>query len=309
MSRWSRVKEQPESCEKLDRIARRLLRAAGVGDELPTPQADVIECAELVVEGQLDLADFKDTFLKKAGRAFFSGWEKIKGILDIRERTIYIKDDIHESQKPFVIFHEVGHNVIPWQSDMYDYFGDNWKTLSPDVREIFEKEANHLSAMLLFQCDRLQREARDYELSLNTGRKFAQDYGASYHSTFWHYVKTHSSTCVLLVLKEAQYYVVGEDEDEREKPYRLLYVVPSNRFETEFGEVCWRKGFDSTHDFTAVVYDPDGPEIFEGRTTVKNGNGERVSMDFQAWSNTYSIFVLIYKKPRTGFFKKRVILE
>ena len=109
MSMWSLVKEQPESCEKLDRIARRLLRAAGVGDQLPTPQDDVIECAELVVSGQVDLDDFKDTFLRKASRAFFSGWEKIKGILDVRERAIYIKDDIHESS---ILASVEGSNIV-----------------------------------------------------------------------------------------------------------------------------------------------------------------------------------------------------
>lgn len=304
MSSWSLVKKEPDSCERLDRIARRLLRAAEVGDRLPTPQDDIIDCAELVVGGEIDLDAFKDTFFNKLGRALCSGWQKLRGILDVRERTIYIKDDVPESQKPFLRFHEVAHKIIPWQEKMYHYFGDHWETLCPDVRELFEKEANYLSARLLFQCDRLEKEGRDYELSLATGIKFAQDYGASYHSTLWHYVETHSSKCVLLVLREAQYHVVGENESE--KPYCLRYVVPSKHFKEEFGDIPWHREFNPEHPFTAVVYDPHSPDIHEGSVELENQNCEKVVMNFQAWCNTYNIFVLIYKKPRRSLRKWRV---
>lgn len=151
MSKWSLIRKEPDSAEELDKIAKRLLRATGVGDKLPTPQDDIIDCAELVIGGEIDLDDFKDNFFDKLGRAFYSGWKKLKGILDVRERTIYIKGDVPESQMPFLRFHEVAHKVIPWQIEMYEYFGDDNYTLSPDVEDMFELEANHLSAGLLFQ--------------------------------------------------------------------------------------------------------------------------------------------------------------
>jgi hypothetical protein len=47
-----------------------------------------------------------------------------------------------------------------------------------------EQEANYWSAQLLFQCYRFEKEASEFELSLRTGIRLKQDYGASFHSTF-----------------------------------------------------------------------------------------------------------------------------
>lgn len=116
----------------------------------------------------------------------------------------------------------------------------------------------------------------------------------------------NSSTCVVLVLKEYRYYEIGNGESE--KPYYSQYAVPSKQFWEEFGEISWKRRFSSDHPFTAVVYDPDSPEIYEGEVELANRNGEIVVLNFEAWSNTYNIFVLIYKKPKISFPKKKVSL-
>lgn len=301
------IKSKPDSAGDLDKIATRLLRAADVGDQLPTPQDDIIECAKLVKGGVIDLDDFKESFLKKLGRVFFAGWSKVKGTLAVRDRTIYISSDVPESQMPFLVFHEVSHNVIPWQKDAYDLFADDYNCLQPSIEAEFDEEANHLSAQLLFQCGRLQKEARDFRFGMATGIKCAQDYGASYHSTLWHYVETNKIECTLLILKKAKYAVLINGN--MELPYRLLYSVSSPAFLQEFGELeWWPKHFPDSHPFTAVVNDPDANEIEEGEFKIKNRNSETVDIRYEAWTNSYNVFVLIWKKRRLIIPRKHIIL-
>ena len=307
MSYRSLAKKEPDSARDLDDIARRLLRAAGVGDKLPTPQDDIFDCAELVIGGEIDLDDFKDTFFGKIGRALHSGWQRLRGILDFRERTIYINPDTPETQMTFLKFHEVAHSIIPWQVDTYNYFGDDSYTLSRAVKNEYEMEANHLGAKLQFQLDRFKKEARDYELSINTGRMLAEKYDGSYHSTLWEYAETHSSKCILLILKECKHYNIGNCSSG--KPYRLLYTVPSKQFLKEFGEIAWIKEYESDHPYTAVVYDPECPDVYEGEVELKNRRRENVKMNFEAWYNQYNIFILIWEKRRRILPKKQVVFH
>ena len=300
------IKSKPDSVGDLDKIAIRLLRAADVGDQLPTPQDDIIECAKLVKGGVIDLDDFKESFLKKLGRVFFAGWRKVKGTLAVRDRTIYISADVPESQMPFLVFHEVSHNVIPWQKDAYDLFADDYNCLQPSIEAEFDEEANYVSAQLLFQCGRLQKEAMDFRFGIATGIKFAQDYGASYHSTLWHYVETNKIECTLLILKKAKYAVLINGN--MELPYLLLYSVPSPTFLQEFGDLKWPKHFPDNHPFTAVVNDPDANEIEEGEFKIKNRNDEMVDISYETWTNTYNVFVLIWKKRQLIMPRKHIIL-
>lgn len=307
MSPINFVKIKPDSARDLEDIARKLLRAAGVKDQLPTPKDDIIDCAELVVGGEINLDDFKVSLFNKFGKALYSGWKKLKGILDVRERTIYINSNVPESQKPFLTFHEVAHNVIPWQTEVYKYFGDDNYTLSPVIKNKFEKEANHLSATLLFQVDRFEIEARDYELSIKSGIRLASKYGASFHSTLWHYAETNLSKCILLILKECNHNNLNSRYCD--KSYRLIYTVPSKKFLKEFGVIDWKKIYGSKHDFTAIVNDSTRPEIFEGELELENIYGEKILANFEAWYNFYNIFILIRKKPKISLLKKRVLFH
>ena len=300
------VKQEPNSAKELDKVARRLLRAAEVGDQLPTPQDDIIATAKLIKGGEIDLEDFKESFLRKARRVFFNGWRKIRGALAVGDKTIYISSDVPESQKPFLNFHEVSHHVIPWQKDTFDLFADDSLTLTPEVEIEFEQEANYLSAQLLFQGDRFANEARDFDLSLKTGIKFKHDYQTSFHSTFWNYIATHNRSCVLFVFRQCRYTEFYKGS--MEQAYQLLYTVPSKSFFAEFGEMNLPDKF--YHDdpiFNAIDEPVDKlSDVFEGELELRDMNGSPVDTKFEAWSNTYNLFVLISKKKRVMFSKKRV---
>jgi hypothetical protein len=299
-------KTGPDSATELKEVARRLLRAADVGDRLPTPQDDIIECADLIKGGVIDLDDFKDSFLKKLGRVFFEGWSKVRGALAVKDRTIYVSADVPETQIPFLNFHEVAHKIIPWQRETFDLFADDYHTLLPQTEALFDQEANYLSALLLFQCDRLEKEAKSYRIGIGTGIKLAQNYGASYHSTLWHYAATNSAECAMLVLRRSSYAICVNGV--LEQCYELMYSVQSQPFQAEFGVFNWDRHYPKDHPFTAVLNDPLSTPITAGDFEILNIVGNRVALYYEAWTNSYNIFVLIWKKQRSITPKSRIII-
>lgn len=298
-----------ESAKDIEENARRLLRAASVGERLPTPQDDILSCAELVISGEIDLIDYKRSFISKASNALISGLGKLLGFLDFREKVITISPDLSEARRPFVTFHEVSHNMLPWQVAAYDYFADSNETLRPDIEAKFEREANYGSAQLLFQCGRLEKEARDLELSLRTGIKLKADYGASFHSTFWNYVATNREPCLLLILKRCQYTELINGK--MVCPYELLYTVASKKFIEEFGGMSLHDKFYSDHPFTNFLNDPLVPVsyVHPGEIALKNINCDKVECQFEAWSNSYNLFVLLWKKPTRRLRRKRILFQ
>lgn len=300
---------QPDSASDIEKYTGNLLRAAGVGDKLPTPQNDIIECAELVLEGGIDLDDYGKSLFNKSKEALFSGLKKILGVLDVREKVIIISPDVSDPQKPFITYHEVTHNILPWQVDTYKYFADNNEILRQDIKNQYEKEANFGSTKLLFQGDRFRKEAMDYEFSLRTAIKFKEDYCSSFHSTFWHYVSTNSTCCALLVMRKSDLAEIRSNS--MEYPYNLFYPITSKSFRNEFGGVEIPDRYYSNHPFIAPMNNPlySSSDVYEGEVYLLNRNGERVDLKFEGWSNSYNLFVLVWKKDFSLIRKKKVVFE
>lgn len=296
----------PDSEAELEKIARGLLRAADVGDRLPTPQEDLIRCAELVHGGVIDLEEYRESRVGKISKALASGLEKVMGLLDVREKTIYISPKAHQKQVPFLIFHEVSHKVIPWQVEVYDYFEDNFETLDPSIKKVFEHEANTLGSKLLFQCDRLKKQARDYQLGIGVALKLADDFGASYHSCLRHYVATHDHMCCLMVLRKACY--AEEYRGQLEVPFEVCYAVQSEKFAQEFDGYIWPVKIYSDHPLYGLLDATFGSEVFQDNFKIGKENEDSVDVVVESWTNSFNHFLLIKgrRKPFSG--RKKVVV-
>ena len=53
---------QEENVAEIQTHVRRLLKAAGVGNKLPTPKEDIVECAKLVALGEVDLRQYAESW-------------------------------------------------------------------------------------------------------------------------------------------------------------------------------------------------------------------------------------------------------
>lgn len=274
----------PESAADVTREVRRLLRAAGIRKELPTPREAVLGCAKLVETGEIDLAEYEATLTEKTLRLFHRAASKVLGLLDRRSEIIYVDPAIHISRRTFVTYHEVTHRILPWQK--ITITEDDNLTLRPECEELFEAEANYGAAEILFQCERFEQEARDYNLSIVSALSLAASYDASCHATLRRFVERNHRPCLLLVLKPT-----SRQYGDGRTSYYVVYCVPSGSFTAGFGE-----------PFDAMFVNP-GSELGgivngggEGEITLPDASGLHRPCDVEVFNNNFNTFVLIYPK-------------
>lgn len=274
----------PDSAADVTREVRRLLRAAGIRNELPTPREEILKCVKLVETGEIDLAEYEATLKEKALRLFHRAASKVLGLLDRRSEIIYVDPGTHASRRIFVTYHEVTHKILPWQE--ITITEDDKLTLSSECEELFEAEANYGAADILFQCDRFEREARDYNLSIGSALCLAANYNASHHAGLRRFAERNHRPCFLMVLKPTS----RQNEDGRTS-YYVVYSVPSGSFTTGFGESLDVKYVNPGSELGEIV---NGG--VEGEVILADTKGFRRPCDVEVYNNNFNTFVLIHPK-------------
>src|SRR5215213_8923009 len=84
-----------------------ILDASGARGVFPTPVDRIVEYADLVVSGEIHLSPKDHGFFTKSFKILQSALEKAKGIIDIREKVIYLDPTSTDGKKAFVKCHEV----------------------------------------------------------------------------------------------------------------------------------------------------------------------------------------------------------
>jgi Zn-dependent peptidase ImmA (M78 family) len=107
-----------------------------------------------------------------------SAVSKIFGIYDGVENEIHIDHTVHPSKQTFLKFHETGHHFRRIRSSS-NSFRDCEKTLSPEIADLFKREANNFARFVLFQGDKFSRMAADCKFEIRTPIKLAKKFGAS----------------------------------------------------------------------------------------------------------------------------------
>jgi len=274
----------PESAKEFTAEVKRLLRAVRIRPQLPTPKEEILACARLVQRGELDLAEYEATLTDKALRFFHRATSKVLGLLDRRSDIIYVDPCIHDARKLFITYHEVTHKVLRWQQITLTQ--DDRLTLSAECEDLFEAEANYGAADILFQCERFEEEARDYDLSIESALYLSNRYDSSCHAALRRFVERNHRPCLLLVLTPT----LREHEDGQTS-YYVVYSIPSIPFTDEFGEPLDLKFVNPSHDL--------------GKILNNSGHGEIVLPDtkaffrtciVQTFSNNFKTFALIYPK-------------
>lgn len=179
----------------------RLLHRADAAGRWPTPVGDILEASKLE---QVEESPFADSMLARAPahlrlavRALRNG--RIRGILDRRERTVYLDPAIdHDGRRNFVALHEVTHDLLPWQQELA--YADNDLSLSERVRRVFEREANQGAAELFFQGARFAKIAANYEIGVGAVGALSEQTGASLRATMRQFAESHRYPVCALAL-------------------------------------------------------------------------------------------------------------
>lgn len=280
--------------------AERLMRAAQIRDELPTPVDRLLEVAKLS-RGSDDL--FADETIERAPAHVRDAIRKLRGrvhaVLDRRTRTVYVDPAIsHEGRRRFRALHEIGHAILPSQND--PAHADDERTLSWLSTVKDERDANQCGAELLFQRELFAQMAREYEPSLGAVTELGDLFGASYQATLRRFAEFHHTPVAAVVLGVS---VTSRDPEV----YKRYEVVCSAAWEKLFERPdCWPRSMDEiSFPFVSGARAANvwGRQDWEG--TWIDRNNRPVEIRGQVMSTTYKLLLLLWKPQRQLIRRRR----
>lgn len=153
--------------------------------------------------------------------------QKVRAILDVREKLVLINFNAHEKQQIFASVHEAGHFSLPWQKEIL-YICSYWD-LDERTKKLFEREANIFAAEALFFSNLFIKEALDLPFGMNSVIYLAGRYNVSLESAGRRYVEESPYPCALLVCRP-----VKSDNLLDLPSTELIYFPKSNTFKISF---------------------------------------------------------------------------
>src|SRR5215469_12974674 len=153
-----------DSAGEIEKISKNLLLAAKVWGRRPTPVDEIVRFAQLQIDMGVDLSTIEPGFISKHFQFAKQAVDKVVGMIDRREKTIYLDHSQSPTRKNFVKLHEVGHDACSWQSAL-GYMDDD-KSLAHDADEIFEREASFFASCTLFQHELFEAEVAKLPLTI-----------------------------------------------------------------------------------------------------------------------------------------------
>jgi hypothetical protein len=212
---------------------------------------------------------------------------KVRGVLDVVGRLIYLDRTLYIAKQTFLKLHETAHAVLPHQCKLYACVEDCEKTIDPDVSEQFDREANVFATEVLFQLDGFTNEACEESFGVLIPVKLSRKYGASIYASIREYVRKNTRACCVLVLNKP------ELRDKYGFVAELRRVVSSPSFDREFGRPKWPVAF-TPDDEIGMMIPMDGRKMSRPRTrTILDANGDRHECVLEAFTQTHQVFVLI----------------
>ncbi len=279
---------EPEDSAEIARYARLILQRAGVGDRLPTPVADIVACAELVVSQDITLSEVHADFFSNSFGVLHEALNKVLGLVDLREKVIYLDTTQLPQKQSFVKLHEVGHDVLPWQRAAYIYLDDE-TTLDPQVKDLFEQQANQFAAHVLFQLDRFEKDSADLPLSIRSPLALAKRYGASVHATLRRYVETSKLACALVVTESVP------EVGTRGSFLRVRQAIQSPKFVHRFATLEWQPRISCDLPYIEPLVRNGRLHLIENHEVqLDDVGGMPIRCAVEVFSNTYNFFILIF---------------
>jgi Zn-dependent peptidase ImmA (M78 family) len=272
--------------------ARRALRAAEALGRFPTPIADVIAAANVIVadEDLLNeslLARFRKR-ARDAGHSLRRAISKVLGVVDVVARVIYLDRTIHAAKQTFLKLHETGHAVLPWQRDIFAVTEDCEMTLAPDIADQFEREASAFAADVVFQIDAFTEEANQSAFNILVPVRLSKRYGASIYMAVRRYVTENHRACAVLVLEPPRIC------SSRGFVADLRREVTSPVFRRCFGELDWPASFYPDDEIGALV--PTGGRKMSRPRAINlvDRNGTKHHCMAEAFTQGHQVFILIH---------------
>jgi hypothetical protein len=290
------VRPRPvDASSDIEAAAKTLLRGSKALGVYPTPVERIIAEAELKVEEGVDLSRVRPGFFTKTFEGIGRVSRSVLGLLDYREKLIYLDLSQKEPRQRFIKLHEVGHNVLPWQADAYRW--DDAKTLDPGTTEGFEREASFFASCALFQLDRFDEEAAKLPLGIISALALGKKFGASCQAAIRRYVQHSKKRCAVLVLEPLN--------DDLDAKVRDCFESPA--FAAEFGELPWPEYCDASLPFVQDMLRKRRLHE-DGDLILQTGTPGGVALEYQYFCNGFNSFVFLFPPGECIRSRTRIVL-
>lgn len=257
------------------------------------PVDDLIEAAGLV-RGSDDLfapgmIEQAPGHLRAAAHRLRS---KVHALLDRTTREVYVDPAIHHAgRRRFRALHEVGHDILPSQSD--PAHADDRHTLSWSAKAKSERDANQAAAELMFLRRRFSTMAADYRIGLAAVTELSQRFECSIHAAFRRYAEFHAAPVLGVVLDPSP---VSRDPDV----YRRFEAISSPTWETRFGRPeCLPNRLEvELFEFLRDARQACSVGHAAGETRWLTLDNEWVDVKVELMSTTYRLLALVWVPQR-----------
>lgn len=281
----------PHDLKIVETRAHKLLSESAAWEQYPVPIADILAAAKVTLapKNAFDPAWMASYLKDKAHEAenkIKAAVSKVLGLYDAEERIIHIDNSVRESKKNFLMLHETGHHEIPAHRKMFRFFQDCLETLSPEIADHFEREANNFARYVLFKGQSFADMASDSELGIKTPMSLAKKFGASVYASCREYARTNHRECMVYVLEQPT-------ENDILGPYcdvRRIECSPS--FEHKFG-TSQDQNISEGHILWPII--PFYRKMTKPTAiNLKDRNGQMHECLAEAFDTTFNVIILIY---------------
>lgn len=287
-----------QSIKDIEKISFDILKDSKSLDIFPTPIDKIVSYVDLTISPNVDISQIHEGYKSKFPDVLLRALGKVRGLLDRKEKKVYLDLSQLNTRKNFVKLHEVGHDVLPWQQKCFDVLDDDDESLKLDTHEEFEAEANFFASVTLFQHDRFISAINKHALDIDTPIQLSTFFGASIHATLRRYVEYSSNRCALLVLENPSKSKCG--------------VLLRNKFQSpSFTSTFSDMNIPNALDYLAWPFVQD---YILKRNLIKNGTFSLLTSNgltqftYHFFNNSYNAFVFIFpngekKTIRNVFFR------
>lgn len=286
-----------DSKSDIERIAFNILKESKSLGKFPTQVDKIVQYSELDHDKSIDLSKIHPGFVTKNIELLKKAIRKVRGAIDIREKTIYIDLSVNENRQRFIKLHETGHKLLPWQKNCYEFLDDD-NTLSPSADELFENEANYFASSTLFQLDRFEEEASLLPLSIKSAMVLAHKFGSSKHAALRRYVEYSNKRCALIVL---------ENFDNLRSIATIRNYFQSPGFTKEFGILQWPNICDIKFPF--IVNISEGRRFLDDGSIYYNLYNKSVSLNYHYFNNSFNYFIFLFPPGEFNKSKTKILIK
>lgn len=256
--------------------------------EPPTPLEDILRFRRLTAEERDEFIAHQHLLPVALRRKLHRAKSRVRGLLDLQSRQMIVDRGLHPHRRLFIKHHEVGHDVLPWHRELFVVTSE--LDLRPDVRRVFEAEANRFAALTIFQGDDLAKWQRGRRLRVEDLAGLAARYDASLTATARQYVSVQDLPAALLV-------GAPEATAHGARGIRFRYGMANAAFLREFSSRVFDDALPATAATCTVVNAPM-PPIAREEFTVADRNGDRRTLLTETMYNGYDTLTLVHVEAR-----------